>query len=342
MRSSHLLRFGTRLDYHWFAERDELRKLDIIVPASYGYTGTRTMLSVTNLFVDGSQDFLDPVTFEDEPVLPEYELDYRHAFRSNFTSAAFEYDLTRSLIVGVSGSQRIIRYEEKEDELITETAIRRNRTDHALGTMLGFRLLPTTTLTFTYAWADSVPEYSENIRAREQDRFGVRLESSPSRRFVTNANVGYKRLFFENLPDDDVEGVTGSGLVSMVLADRVVVDLIGERDLYPSYWRDNLYFDRYGGAATVTLAVTRTIRLGAGGGYHIHEYPEEAAETLATGIEVMMSRTDELWEYLGYFQWTLGSSHSIGARAGWTERASNFDQYDREGLILGAGYSIIY
>jgi len=342
MRTNHILRFGARLDYNWFARRKALRKLDVIVPASYEYSSERTLLTVANLFVDGSQDFLDPVTFEDEVVLPEYELDYRHSFRSNSSSAAFEFDLTRTIMLGVSASQRIVRYDELEDVLSVENAIRRNRDDHALGASIGFRLIPSTTLFLTYAWADSIPEFAESIREREQDRFGVSLASSPSRRFVTNVSVGYKRLLYTHSEADDVEGVTGNALVSTVLGDRVVVDLTGERDLYPSYWRDNLYFDRYGGGAAITLAVTRAVRLGAGGGYHIHEYPNETIETLPTGAQSVVSRVDELWEYLGFFQWTLGSTHSIGARAGWTERASNFDEYNREGLILGAGYSIVY
>jgi hypothetical protein len=342
MRTNHLLRFGARLDYHWFARREHLRKLDVIVPASYGYTSERLAFSVANLFVDGSQDFLAPLTFEDEPVVPEYELDYRHEFRSNVTTAAVDLDLTARLVLGVSGRRRVIHYDQSDDEIQDTLAIQRNRDDLALGASLGFRLLPRTLVSATYDRARSVPEYAGNMREREEDRFGARFSSILNRSFSTDLAVGYKRLFYSYRQEEDVEAITGNGVVSMVLADRVAVDVSGGRNILPSYWRDNLYFDRYGGAAAVTLAVSRGIRLGVAGSFHTHEYPTAAQLDPQEGDLVSTQRRDDIWGYLGTFDWMLGASHSIQARAGWSERSSNFEQYDREGLILGAGYAIIY
>jgi hypothetical protein len=74
----------------------------------------------------------------------------------------------------------------------------------------------------------------------------------------------------------------------------------------------------------------------------MHEYPYEITDTLPGGEVITDAREDELWQSVALLQWTLGASHSIGARVGWTERSSNFNRYDRQGLILGGGYSIVY
>lgn len=341
-QTRHLLKFGARLDYHWFATHAYLRKLDIIAPVSYRFTSDRVRFSAANLFVDGSQDFLDPVTFEDEQVLPEYEFDQRHEFQSNRTSAAFEIDMTRRLIFGVSGRQLILRYDELEDENFTNLATERNRDDHELAALFGFRLLPSTTLFVTYAWADSIPEDPQSLREYEEHRPGVRLDVNPSRTFGASLSVGYQRFFWKHEGLEDVEEITGDALLGMVLGDRVFLGLTGERRLIPSYWRNNPYFDRFGGGATISFAVSRAIRIGAGGGFYIHEYPYESIEALPSGDLIVEAREDELWQSVALFSWTLGASHSVGARVGWTERSSTIDEYNRQGLILGGGYSIVY
>jgi len=341
-RGRHLLKFGARLNYHWFARHTWLRKLDIIAPASYQFTSERMRFSLANLFVDGSQDFLDPVTFEDEPVLPEYEFDQRHAFQSNRSSTAFEVDMTRRLIFGASANQMILRYDEFEDETLINLASERDRDEHALGASLGFRLVPSTTLFLTYAWSESIPQHAESFRKYQRDMLGIRLEKNPSRTFGGSLSVGYQRFFWEHEDVEDVEEITGDGALAMVLGDRVFIQLTGARLIYPSYWRNNTYFDRYGGGTSITIAASRSIRIGVIGGYYIHEYPNETTETLPSGDVLTKAREDELWQSVAFLQWTLGASHSIGARAGWTERTSNFDQFDRQGLILGGGYSIVY
>ncbi len=343
IKGRHFLSFSPRAEFNWFLEFEGLRRLNIVLPASYAFSSPRFDFTLSGHYVKGQSTTDDPVLLDGEPAAPDFETDNYEVFTTSSVAATAGLWVTSRTRLGFRSRYRTAGYDDSEDPESggTDNADR-NRDTASLGATYSFALSPAVAISAVYDWRETKPQDPESFRAVTENRLGAQLDLTPSPSFRTSIFAGQLWQQHDDPERENFRGLTFLGTASTQPGGVVSIRLDAERRVNPSFWQNNSYYLRYGGGGSIEVAVSRVVALGARASYHRHEYPNVSTDTQLDGSTLTDKREDELMRWSGTFRWSITARNALHLDVGRQERRSNFDRNNLEGMILRVGVVAAY
>ncbi len=339
----HMLSADGEVDYLWFKENDDLRTFNTAFWGKYEYTSDRWDFEIENRFVDADRTQLDLIEIGGGEVPPGADIFERVRELTNRLGAVARWNLTTRVYVEARGSRRLVRYDPEDSITGIRYAEELNRTEESGGVAFGYKIWPTSSIAVIGDWDLYGCEKVGNPRDAETSRAGARVEMSPVGTVSGELLVAYRDLAPR---EPDLVGYTGIVLeadIALRPGGIVEIHLLADRDIFPTYWRDNTYALRQGGGLSFRRPVSRSLAIEGRATMHEASYPIEATEiSPEDGSEITAKRLDRVYRFDGRVEWRLSQSTTLGFRVGYINRISNFPRLDMDGFIIGSSYSLVY
>lgn len=341
IRERHMVTGDGQLDYLWFAENGQLRTFNGALNARYEYTSDRFEALGLARYIDAQRTQTDLVEIGDDTIDPEYEI--FEVAREETTLLLFDgtFFLSPSIFLSGDTSRRVIRLQDVEGES-TDLAARLDRTEETLGGSIGYRLTAQTSLALVVDWINY--DFEDPASFRDAEAYTAGAEASFGRTAGINGFVfvGYRDMAPRTPGVEGFEGVVLDGEISAHPGSFAEVTLFAERSSYPTVFRDNIYYVRQGAGVSLLAQAARNFGLGGEVSLFDHSYPVATQGVQDDGSLLVASRLDRVYRFLGRVSWQQSSSATIGFRAGWVNRASNFDFANTSGFLITSNYEIVY
>jgi len=340
-RAEHSIQGDAQVDYLWFSETEALRTFNGTLDLRYKLLSDRWDIDVYTRYIDARRGQLDLIEIGNEVVDPSYEIFGRVRERGADVGARVRALIGSRFVLEPRGLRRVIRFkDDAESGLILSTDL--DRTEESLGAFVGYRVTSRTTVGFDGDYQNNDYEAPGNPRQATTHRLAGKLELDSRAPLHGAILLGLRDL---TPAENGLVGYRGAALAAeMAFAPGGIMEitLAGDRDAYPSFWFDSIYFLRQGGATTVLFQAQRSFALGAELSVHEHSYSTEATLAQLDGSLLTARRRDLVYRALGRLDWNLSRANRMTFRMGWIERDSNFDVAKTDGFVAGGGFSLTY
>jgi len=340
-RADHMISGDAQVDYLWFNQTKELRTFNGAFDGRYEFEGERLESTIYSRYIDAQRGQLDVIEIGNEVASGNYEIFGRVRERVFDLGGRLQFDVGSRFVAEPRGRRRRIRYQDDpENGQFLSASL--DRTEDSVGALIGYRFTAKTTLGFDTDYQINDYVSLANPRDATTRRLAGKVEFDQSAPMYGAVLAGHRKL---TPTEDGIVGFEGFVLdASLAFAPGGVMEitLIGDRDVFPSYWFDSIYFLREGGGATALFQVRRSLAIGADFTYYQHGYPTEATAEQVDGTTLTAKRNDKISRVVGRLEWRQSGSTRITFRVGWVERLSNFDIATTDGLVVGGGYALVY
>lgn len=342
IRDRHVISGDGQLDYLWFKGATGLRSFNGAATARYEYRSERWSLGLSDRFVNAERSQFDVLQIGDEDVPPVFEVFDRTRQLTNQTAVDLRWNFTSPIFLDARGARRIVRFDEEDEVATFNLAERLDRTEETIGGAVGFRLTSLMAVSLMGDWQRADYETPGNPREAETYRVGARIEMDPVGRISGDVVIGFRDQAPRAADVEAFSGIVVEGAVAVRFGGFMQVRVSGQRDAIPSFWFDSIFFLRQGAGISALVQGSRSLAFGGDVSLYEHDYPTEATRVQPDGSVLAAERLDRILNFGGRVRWAVSPANDVSFRVGWTQRDSNFDRQDVEGLVVGSDYSVVF
>ena len=331
------------LEYLWFRENSEFRTFNTLAAGTLELNGDTIRARISNRFVDLDRSLFELTSGEVASGDASVEIADRIGERINTTDATVTVDVTRRVFLRAEGRRRAVKIDQEAVAEGFDLSDRLDRSERSLAGLIGFNILRRTQVAFLYEIGRLDYDSPDNFREADSSRAGVRFSLREEGPYGVSWTLflGFRELQPKAAGLVGFDGLVADGQVA-ITGDRVRVLLSGAKDVWASFWFDNLFFEREGGGLELIYKLSREVSVSVGPSFYYHRYPVPSPFVQEDGTIVAIRRTDETYRLGGGLRMDIGEDDFFRVDVNYFERRSNDPRGETEGLVVGSGYTIIF